>query len=376
MSSRPTLDPDARRALNVYRLGRVEYGDGLKMQALFTQWLERGGPDALLLLQHPPVLTLGRAAKREHLLARDEQLEALGVALFETSRGGDVTYHGPGQLVGYPVLQLEGVGRDVRRYVRGLEEVLIRTLRDFGLAAFREPQWPGVWVDRVDGGGRAKIAALGVHISRWRTTHGFALNVEPDLKHFELIVPCGIKEAGVTSMARELGRSPPMMEVEASVERHFARVFEYPRVESTGCASQTVSVVVVGRAADGPRVLCLRRTPEQGGFWQIITGRVEAGERPENAAARELREETGNAGPIHSLNYGHAFAFLERVPPHLVQETAFAAQWQGALEQVALSPNEHDAYAWLSPVEAMARIPFEGLREAVRRATSDLVSRK
>jgi lipoyl(octanoyl) transferase len=206
----------------VHRLGRVGYANALDLQRRFLEWRKAGGPDALLLLEHPPVLTLGRGAHAENIVASNQRLSDLGIEVYETDRGGDVTYHGPGQLVGYPLMHLVPGQQDVRKYVRRLEEVVSRTLADFGLAATRIQKWPGVWLENPD----RKIAAIGVHLSRWYTRHGFALNVNPDLTHFEAIVPCGISEASVTSMQRELGVEIPISKVEYRVAAHFESVFE------------------------------------------------------------------------------------------------------------------------------------------------------
>jgi lipoyl(octanoyl) transferase len=178
-------------------------------------------PDQLLLLEHPPVITLGARNhnSRSNVLETPESLALKGVALFETGRGGDVTYHGPGQLVGYPILDLKPDRCDVHRYVRDLEEVLIHAVADFGITAGRIPGLTGIWVDDE------KLAAIGVRISRWVTSHGFALNVSTDLSGFGLIVPCGITDKGVTSMERRLGRPVPMAEVENAVAARFTGVF-------------------------------------------------------------------------------------------------------------------------------------------------------
>jgi lipoyl(octanoyl) transferase len=356
-------------ALRAHRLGLVEYGDGLAMQERFGQARRAGlEPDALLLLQHPPVLTFGRGAKRENVVATPEQLAALGVELFDTDRGGDVTYHGPGQIVGYPILLLPEGRHDVRRYVRDVEEGLIRALARFDLRAARIPKWPGVWLGSPETGDARKIAAIGVHLSRWLTTHGFALNVRTNLSHFELIVPCGIREAGVTSMERELGpRCPPIEEVERALGETFAGVFGQP-LEWAPEPAHTVAVAVV-RESPRRQVLLLKRRPEKGGFWQIVTGRVEPGESPAQAAAREVREETGQALEIRALGYEHAFAFGEKLPPALMRETAFAARWPGG--DVRLSGAEHEAHRWADPEEALAALPFHGLREATRRILAE-----
>jgi lipoyl(octanoyl) transferase len=352
--------------LTVYRLGRVEYEDGLTLMQRFAdaRRQELIG-DSLLLLEHPPVLTLGRGAKRENIIATDERLSAEGVEIFETNRGGDVTYHGPGQVVGYPIFLLPKARQDVRRYVRDVERCIIQTLAGYGLHAGIIPKWPGVWLGEESSPDARKIAAIGVHISRWLTTHGFALNVNTHLPHFQLIVPCGIREAGVTSMQRELGRSIPVPEVEEALARHFTEVFESEQ-RTAGVNMRTVSVALLRGHGPEAQVLVMRRTPERGGFWQTITGRVEPDETPEQAAARELQEETGLSVAVRALNYQHAFALGEFLPPKLAEETAFAA-WLPEGHTVRLGP-EHDTHEWLDVPTALQRLPFRGLREGVKRA--------
>jgi lipoyl(octanoyl) transferase len=349
-------------------LGRVEYEDGLELQRLFGEARRSGRvSDTLLLLEHPPVLTLGRAAKSQHVLASKEELAERGVSLFETNRGGQVTYHGPGQLVGYPILLLSPDRQDVRRYVRNLEEALIQMLSRFGLAARRIDGWTGVWMGRREDGTGRKLAALGVHLSRWLTSHGFALNVNVDTSAFELIVPCGISEAQVSSMERELGAPVAMEAAERAVATAFAEVFGYG-AKRGGPFLKTVSVAVVRREPSGsPSVLLLRRTPERGAIWQLVTGRLEFQEGPEEAAARELKEELGIEVPVHSLDYEHAFALGSALPPQVVRESAFVAEWPPGAP-VKLSA-EHDAHRWVSLDEALRILPFAGLREAARRAT-------
>jgi lipoyl(octanoyl) transferase len=175
-------------------------------------------PDQLLLLEHPHVITLGRNGRLENLLAGEEVLTRAGISFFPADRGGDVTYHGPGQLVGYPILDLREWKRDVGAYVRALEQVLIDTLADYGIEAGRIPKLTGVWV------GERKIAAIGVHLSRWITSHGFALNVHTDLSYFQYIVPCGLTKP-VTSMA-QLGVRATLNEVSETLAGHFGRVFD------------------------------------------------------------------------------------------------------------------------------------------------------
>ena len=208
--------------LEVRRLGLMAYDEALALQQQLVEDRRHGRvPDQLLLLQHPPVITLGVKARssRAHVLATDEALAAEGVDLFETGRGGDVTYHGPGQLVGYPILDLKPDRCDVHGYVRDLEEVLIRVAASFGVEAGRVAGLTGVWV------GREKLAAIGVRISRWITSHGFAFNVSTNLDHFNLIVPCGITDRGVTSLSRLLGRSVAIDEVERATVASFCKVF-------------------------------------------------------------------------------------------------------------------------------------------------------
>jgi lipoyl(octanoyl) transferase len=208
------------RPLEVRRLGRVRYADGLALQAeLVSQRQQQSLPDTLLLLEHEPVFTLGRNARAENILVPAEALHAHGFDVCEVGRGGDVTYHGPGQIVGYPILDLSPDRCDVHRYVRDLEEVLIRACGDCGVEAGRVQGLTGVWV------GGAKVGAIGVRISRWVTSHGFALNVNTDLAPFRLIVPCGIVDKPVTSLALLTGRSLDLAAVEDALVRHFATVF-------------------------------------------------------------------------------------------------------------------------------------------------------
>ena len=204
------------------RLGRVPYADALALQRSLVEDRRAGKiDDTLLLLEHPPVLTLGVRGDggRSHILASSEALASHAIEVHEAGRGGDVTYHGPGQIVGYPIIDLNPHRRDVHRYVRDLETVLIRTAEDFGINAHRVQGLTGVWV------GDEKLAAIGVRIARWVTSHGFALNVNTNLDHFDLIVPCGITDRGVTSMARLLGRSIDIAEVENRIIEQFADVF-------------------------------------------------------------------------------------------------------------------------------------------------------
>ena len=210
------------RTLEVRRLGLVPYGEALTLQRDLVEERRAGRvPDLLILLQHPPVITLGVKGDggRSNVLAAPERLAELGVEVSETGRGGDVTYHGPGQIVGYPILDLKPDRCDVHRYVRDLEEVMIRVCGDYGVDAGRINGLTGTWV------GNEKIGAIGVRISRWITSHGFAFNVATNLAEFQLIVPCGIADHGVTSLEKATGRSLSISEVEGRVITRFAEVF-------------------------------------------------------------------------------------------------------------------------------------------------------
>ena len=210
------------REIQVRRLGAVPYDDALAMQRALVEDRRAGRiPDTLLLLEHPPAITLGVRGDggRSHILAAPERLAELGIDVHDTGRGGDVTYHGPGQIVGYPILDLKPDRCDVHRYVRDIEEVMIRVCAHYGIEAGRIPGLTGTWV------GAEKIGAIGIRISRWITSHGFAFNVTTNLDHFRLIVPCGIDDRGVTSLARLTGMNMQVREVEEIVIDRFRDVF-------------------------------------------------------------------------------------------------------------------------------------------------------
>ena len=211
------------RTFEIRRLGVVPYADALEIQrALVEDRRANRVGDLLLFVEHPHVLTLGVRGDggRSHILAPPEMLHARGIEIYETGRGGDITYHGPGQVVGYPIVDLKPDRCDVHRYVRDLEDVLIRTAADYGISARRIDGLTGVWV------GDEKLAAIGVRISRWVTSHGFALNVTTDLDNFDLIVPCGIADRGVTSLSRLLSRPIDIRDVQDRVAGHFMDVFK------------------------------------------------------------------------------------------------------------------------------------------------------
>ena len=207
--------------ISVVKMGLVEYGEALEIQMrLVAQRREGLIGDTFLLLEHPPVITVGAGGKRENILATDEELAAAGVTVFDISRGGDVTYHGPGQIVGYPIFDLNGFGRDIHEFVRKIEETFIQMLgREFGIAAGRKEKFTGVWV------GDEKITAIGIAVRHWITMHGFAFNVNTRLEHFNWIVPCGIVGKGVTSLEKLLGRKQDMDAVAGLTVKYFCEAF-------------------------------------------------------------------------------------------------------------------------------------------------------
>ena len=360
----------SERRLLVRQLGLVEYEDGLALMRLAAEAVRSAQPpgtDHLFVLEHPPVLTLGRGARRGNVLASPDWLAKRGYELHETDRGGDVTWHGPGQLVAYPVMEL-GASMGARRFVEALEEAMVLTCGDLGVEAARHPEHRGAWI------GSRKVGAVGVHLSRGMTSHGLALNVTVDLQQFQAIVPCGISDPrlGVTSLDRELReRGLPAVDEGAVAERlvsHLARVLGRS-AERAPPDFRTVSVVPIG--ADG-RILLLLRTPERGGFWQPVTGRIEPGEDPAAAARRELWEETGADVEVAPLRYRHAFPLDPAVVPprrpglRICEETAFVARLpRGFAPRLS---DEHVAWEWCTPQEAAIRPRYAGLRRAIRLA--------
>jgi lipoyl(octanoyl) transferase len=207
-------------------LGLVEYGAAWELQRRLVTARKAGAvPDVLLLCQHPHVITLGRNGKLENLRASDHVLRQMGVTFFETDRGGDITYHGPGQLVGYPIVNLAEIRRDVAWYLRSLEEAMMRATAEFGVATRRVDGRTGVWVDvPAEHGGEEKLAAIGVHLSRWVTSHGFAYNVSTDLRYFDLIVPCGIADKRATSLEKLLSHTVKIKEVSPRIAAHLGEL--------------------------------------------------------------------------------------------------------------------------------------------------------
>lgn len=357
------------RRCDLHQLHLVTYENALKLQQRLVEMRQAEEiEDQLLLLEHPPVITLGRGGDRSNLLASAEALRRNHVRFFETTRGGDITYHGPGQIVGYPILHLGEGSRDVRKYVTRLEEVLIRTVAEYGITASRFDGRRGIWV------GNAKIAAIGVRIARWVTSHGWALNVNTNLDHFRLITPCGLQGTGVTSIERLIGRPIPLDDVRRILAAKFAEVFErtlVPRTETI----RLVKVVV----HDRDRVLLLHRRPERGNFWQPITGAIEDGESPLVTARREIVEETGYESDPDPLGLMQSFMiesqFLaERYPrPIIASEMGFRAAFDSS-RPLRLDQAEHDEYGWFTFPEAYEKIRWTDDREALELLERVIVS--
>jgi lipoyl(octanoyl) transferase len=352
------------RTCDLHRLHLVTYENGMALQQKLVELRQREEiDDQLLLLEHPPVITLGRGGKLDNLLASPQMLQSHGVRFFETTRGGDITYHGPGQVVGYPIVHLGEGNRDVRKYVTNLEEVLIRTVAEYGITAARIEGRRGIWV------GNDKIAAIGVRIARWVTSHGWALNVNTNLEHFRLITPCGLHGTGVTSIERELGRAVPFEEVREVLAAKFAEIFQrtlVPRAETI----RLVKIVV----HDGERVLLLHRRRERGDFWQPVSGTIEENESPMATARRELVEETGQAGDPEPLDLTQSFLiesqFLAaRYPsPIIASEIVFRAALDSRVP-IRIDTREHDAWGWFTLAEASEKIRWTDDREALERFT-------
>jgi len=353
------------RACDVRTLGLVTYENGLQMQERLVSMRQKEEiADQLLLLQHTPVFTLGRGGDKGNLLATPAQMQSSRIRFYETNRGGDITYHGPGQLVGYPILHLGEGNRDVRKYVTKLEEVLIRTVRELGIEATRSEKNRGIWA------GNQKLAAIGVRIARWVTSHGFALNIDPDMSHYDMITACGLRDSGVTSIRKLANRAITVDEVIPLVTKQFALIFErelwFPKAEM-----DVVKVVI----HDGERVLLFRRTPAAGDFWQPVTGRVEEGESHVQAARRELVEETGIDAPVEALEVTQSFmidpAFSGSETPVFADEEAFMARFARDATP-RLDAGEHVEARWFTFPEAYEIIRWSDDREAIERVESFL----
>jgi len=342
-------------------------------KALAQHVSEADRPDQLVILEHDPVFTLGRNATPADIHMSDDFLAAQGVSVHRTDRGGEVTYHGPGQIVCYPICNLRGGREDVGRLVRGLEEAMIRTAADFGVVADRLKGAPGIWVDTAKyrtGGGPEKLGAIGLHLSRWISTHGIAFNVKPNLDHFKWITPCGFTDKGVCSLASLLGEGAPSWEEAGNrLQTHLTACLALD-LQPTRAPSRSVSALTWRKGAAGPEILMMLRRPEHGLWWQSVTGMMEPGESPEETAHRELMEETGLTGTLRPLDLSHSFwvdPSIVRFPdaePRFNTETCFSMEVAPDAE-VRLEPLEHSEFKWCGLDEALALMKWEGSKAAV-----------
>lgn len=354
----------------IRHLGRVFYEAGLRMQRALAAWVREGGrPDQILVLEHDPVFTLGRNANRRDIHVNDAFLASRGVQVFETDRGGQVTYHGPGQVVVYPVCNLREGRQDLGRFVRGIEEAMIRAAGDFGVKAERLEGFPGVWVDTPRGW--EKLGALGIHLQRWITTHGIAFNVNPGLHHFQWITPCGITDKGVCSLASLLGGDAPTWAQAAErLAAHMAEVLGL-EPQPVDPPSRSVSALTWRRTPEGPQVLMMLRQPDQGLWWSSVTGMLEPGEDPVAGAHREVLEETGLRGQLSPFDFAHTFWVdpailgLPEGEPRFNTEACFHLEVEPSSE-VRLDPAEHSEYRWCGLDEAHTLARWEGTKAALR----------
>ncbi len=364
------------RPVQVRRLGRVFYPAGLRLQkALAAYVAEAGRPDQLVMLEHDPVYTLGRNATPADIHVGDGFLAAQGISVHRTDRGGEVTYHGPGQIVAYPICNLRGGREDVGRLVRSLEEAMIRTAADFGVTADRLPGAPGIWVETPRG--PEKLGAIGLHLSRWITTHGIAFNVRPDLAHFGWITPCGFTDKGACSLASLLGQDAPTWETAADrLQAHLLDCLALDPVP-VRAPSRSVSALTWRRSQAGPQILMMLRRPEHGLWWQSVTGMLEPGETPEEAAHRELKEETGLEGTLRPMGLSHSFwvdPSIVHFPddePRFNTETCFAMEVPAEAE-VHLEPSEHSEFKWCAPGEAQSLMKWEGSKASLALLRAEL----
>ncbi|HET6329990.1 MAG TPA: lipoyl(octanoyl) transferase LipB [Holophagaceae bacterium] len=359
------------RPAQLRRFGRVFYGAGLRLQKALADFVREGGrPDQLVMLEHDAVFTLGRNATRADVLVTPDFLEANGVSVHETDRGGEVTYHGPGQIVVYPICNLTGGREDVGRLVRGLEEAMIRTAADFGVVADRLKGAPGIWVETPRG--LEKLGAVGLHLSRWITTHGIAFNVDPYLPHFRWIVPCGFTDKGVCSLHSLLGDACPSFGTAMDhLQRHLCEVLALD-LQPVAEPSRSVGALTWRESASGPEILMMLRQPRHGRWWSSVTGMVEPGETLEEACRRELMEEAGLAPlRLEPLELAHSFwvdPAIVRFPdpgPRFNTETCFHAE-VAPDAVVRLDLEEHETFRWCVPAEALELMRWEGAKAALR----------
>jgi lipoyl(octanoyl) transferase len=364
------------RPTQLRRFGRVFYPAGLRLQKALADYVnQEGRPDQLVILEHDPVFTLGRNATPADIHMSDDFLAAQGVSVHRTDRGGEVTYHGPGQIVVYPICNLRSGREDVGRLVRGLEEAMLSAAADFGVSAQRLKGAPGVWVETPRG--LEKLGAIGLHLSRWISTHGLAFNVRPDLDHFRWITPCGFTDKGVCSLASLLGEGAPTWDEAA--DRLQAHLVEHLAldIQPSRAPSRSVSALTWRRGPNGPEILMMLRLPEHGHWWQSVTGMMEPGETPEQTAHRELMEETGLKGTLRPLGLSHSFwvdPSIVRFPdaePRFNTEICFSME-AASDAVVRLEPAEHSEFLWCGLDQAYGRMKWEGSKAALQLLRKEL----
>ncbi len=376
-----TIGFDTLRPAQLRRFPLVFYTAGLRLQQGLAEYVkDPANPDQLVMLSHNPVFTLGRNATTADIHVTPEFCEEQGVEIQATDRGGEVTYHGPGQIVVYPICNLVGGRQDVGRLVRGLEEAMIRTGSDFGVVADRLKGAPGIWVDTAKyrkGGGLEKLGAVGLHLSRWITTHGIAFNVEPNLAHFGWITPCGFTDKGVCSLRSLLEAAAPAFETAADrLQQHLCECLGL-ELQPSRTSSQSVNALTWRRGPDGPEVLMMLRVPSHGFWWQSVTGMMEPGESFEETAHRELMEETGLTGKLTPLFLQHTFwvdSSIIHFPdpePRFNTETCFHMEVPYDLP-VNLFLEEHSEFKWCGFKEAYDLMRWEGSRAALRLLQKEL----
>ncbi len=369
---------DTPRPAQLRRFPMVFYTAGLRMQKALADYVkDPANPDQLVMLSHNPVFTLGRNATMADIHLSPEACEQAGVEIQQTDRGGEVTYHGPGQIVVYPICNLSGGRQDVGRLVRGLEEAMIRTAADFGVAAHRLKGAPGIWVETPRG--LEKLGAVGLHLSRWITTHGIAFNVAPNLTHFGWITPCGFTDKGVCSLGSLLQKDAPDFETAADcLQQHLCDCLSLD-IQPSRKPSQSVNALTWRRGADGPEILMMLRQPTHGLWWQSVTGMMEPDETFEETAHRELKEETGLGGTLTPLPLKHSFwvdSTIIHFPdpePRFNTETCFHMQVSGD-SVVRLAPEEHSEFKWCGFQEAHELMRWEGSKAVLRLLEKQLAS--
>ena len=353
------------------RLGMVLYSAGLIMQKALAGHVQAAGkPDQILILEHNPVYTLGRGAARTDIHMSSEFLAENGIEVHQTDRGGQVTYHGPGQVVIYPICNLKNGRQSVGRFIRGLEQAMINSARDFGVDAARLDGHPGAWVNTKLG--PEKIGAIGVHLSRWISTHGIAFNLDPRMEHFGWITPCGISDKGVCSLSSILGDGcPSREETETSLARHLSEILAFDPAPVAD-PSERVSALVWRRSFGGPEVLMLLRCHSNSVWRPGITVMAENGETPEAAVIRKTLEECGLGGELRPLGFRHAFLMDPRVAKTIGDEPQFCSENCFHIEvapdaAVSLNPKEHSGYRWCAPSEAMQLMAWDGSKTALKK---------